>query len=371
MKSFNYFMILVLIFGCTGEKSPVNSLSVLVSKEQAINFGELGLSSTIRYPSAPLDSGLMTYLIYNPFFRRLDSLLLKEDQLVLVEGRELEIEGPSGIPEFNFFTMTAHGPVYLDGNQAYLQQKNGETIKINFSRKLGQDSGLKSVFGGDSKNKSFRFASVGGDFFAVLIKDFQSQELSLVAYDFLASSFSTLPFSFSNEQMKAHRIAFQNGPMTVENAYYPYLSVYDSTLVISYPFFNQISTVSLKNNSQKDFTFESKLFKTVKDLPEKGSDFKDIKTYLDFSNSWNSDVNFGSVLRLNKELYFRVVEEQNSQKVFLELFSKDFEKLGEYDLTAIEPNLGTFHLPLDGKILFSSSKKESEDIFNYHWVSLQ
>lgn len=359
---------LSFMVSCTGEKSPVQQPIVSISEEQILNFGDVGLSATVFYPSAPLDSKFTSYLIFNPFYRRLDTLKFENNKLFLSAGTELPFEGPLGVPEFNFFAVGKNGNIFLSGDQLYFSL-NKEIQKVNFTEKISITGSLISILGGDSKNKSFHFSPANNDSIFVIIRDFETRALTLISYNLFTSSFTTIPFSFAIEQMDDHRIAHEQGPMMVENSFFPFLSVYDSTLVISYPFFNQISTLSLKNQRQQDFIFESKFFKNRKNLPIVNVEPLDLRTFLETSSIWNSDVNFGSLLRLNEKFYFRVVEEQNSEKVYLELFSNEFEKLGEYNLSAIEPNIRTFHLPFNGKILFGSSSKNTEDIFNYFWVT--
>lgn len=361
---------LSFMVSCTGEKSPVNQPNVSISEEQILNFGDVGLSATVYYPSAPIDSKFSSYLIFNPFFRRLDTLKIQNNKLILAAGIELPFEGPFEVPEFNFFAVGNNGNIFLSGNQLYFSL-NQEIQKVNFTEEISSNGSLISILGGDSKNKSFHFSPANNDSLFVIIRDFETRAFTLISYNLLTSSITTIPFSFASEQMNDHRIAHEQGPMMVENSFFPFLSVYDSTLVISYPFFNQISTLSLKSRNQQDFIFESKFFKNKKNLPIKNAEPLDLRTFIETSSIWNSDVNFGSLLRLNEKFYFRVVEEQNSEKVYLELFSNEFEKLGEYNLSAIEPNIGTFHLPFDGKILFGSSRKNTEDIFNFFWVTLK
>jgi hypothetical protein len=361
---------LSFMVSCTGEKSPVHQPNVSISEEQVLNFGDVGLSATVYYSSAPLDSKFSSYLLFNPFFRRLDTLKVQNNELILAAGIELPFEGPFGVPEFNFFAVGNNGNIFLSGNQLYFTL-NKEIQNVNLTEEISSNGSLISILGGDSKNKTFHFSSANNNSLFVIIRDFETRALTLISYNLLTSSFTTIPFSFAIEQMNDHRIAHEQGPMMVENSFFPFLSVYDSTLIISYPFFNEISTLSLKNRNQQDFIFESKFFKNKKNLPIKNAEPLDLRTFLETSSIWNSDVNFGSLLRLNEEFYFRVVEEQNSEKVYLEIFSNEFVKVGEYNLSAIEPNIGTFHLPLNGKILFGSSKKNTEDILNYFWVNLE
>ncbi|MEP4375665.1 MAG: hypothetical protein ABJ333_11490, partial [Algoriphagus sp.] len=41
-------------------------------------------------------------------------------------------------------------------------------------------------------------------------------------------------------------------------------------------------------------------------------------------------------------------------------------KVGEFIMSAIEPNLSLLYLPVEGKILIKSSKDPDEDIFKYY-----
>lgn len=364
-------LILILIFvSCTRENSLVHIPKLTVSEEDSLSFVETGLSAELNYQMAPIDANYSQYLLFNPFIRSLDTLDFEENGLVLKAGSQLPFEGPKSIPDFTFFSSGGCGKVYLAGNKLF-HERGEEVLKLDLSSHLGNMNAYFSIRGGEVKNKMFQFSSFQKCRIYLIIQDFVSNEFLLVEYDFISSTLTKIPFDFANSEMDSHRLVFENGPNRVENLYFPYLSLNDSLLIISYPFFNRISTITLESQIQNDFDFKSNLFKNRKKIPLKSTVLKDLKEYLEVTYDWNSDVRFGPILRLNKTYWFRIVEGEDSKTISLELFSENLKKIAEYDLRAIESNLGSFYFPFKGKIVFGVLNQGNEDFFRFHWVEIE
>lgn len=369
MKRLSLLVLISTIWACTEERSSVQKYQVSFSEEISLDIGEMGMSSQVPFSISPIDRAQQSFLIFNEFYRRLDSVSFSDKNIWILPGRELPVEGPGSIPNFRHFTFVKDRVVFINSNDIYFVEDEN-TVDLNITRELDNGLGeLKSINGADGRNNTFQAASLDADFLAFIFKDVRTGKFSLAKYDF--NDFEEVPFLFDLDQMLNHRISFEKGPMTVSNSYAPYLTVFDSTIIISYPFFNKISKINLNSQKQSDFLYESELFKKQKDLPEKTSGFKDMAEYSEVGSKWNNDVYYGSIFRLDDNLMYRMVfENQMSNKVFLELFDNTFEKVGEFDLTEIEPDLKSFHLTVEGKILIQSSKDPDEDIFKYFLISV-
>lgn len=356
------------IWGCSEEySSSLPKYKIYFSEELSINVGEVGISSQVPFLVSPINLSNQSFLVFNSYFRRLDTVSFNRKDKRIVPGLEIPKEGAGSIPSFSFFTHTEQKNIFFSGNYIYFLE-DGETVKLKID---DNTEILKSINGGSVINGVFQSAPYEGNYFSVIIKDNVTEEFSLIKHG--NNKLEKIPFSFDSEQISKHRISFDfvEGS-TVSNTFSPYLTVSDSTFIIAYPFMNKISLIGLDDLKQVNFLYESKLFKTQKDIPEKKRDFEDIAEFMEISSRWNKDVYYGSVLRLNDRLLYRIVFEsqEESQKKFLELFDKSFEKVGEFDLTAIEPDLKWFHITVEGKILIQSSKDPDEDIFKYYLISV-
>ncbi|SFB55920.1 hypothetical protein [Algoriphagus aquimarinus] len=372
MKNLLFLGIIAFLIGCNDEKSSsLPNSQISFSEELSLDFGEVGMSSEIPFSISPLDQKNESFLVFNTFYRRLDTVSFSSKKMRLVPGVEVPKEGPGSIPGFATFSYTEQGILFFTANEFYYF-KDGETIKIRMSEVFSDGSkSLKSIYGYDVTNGIFKSASFKGDFISMIVKDSETEKYTLMKYDF--ETFEEIPFSFDSEQISKHRISFDFAKgSTVSNSFSPYLTVADSVLIVSYPFMNKISKIGLDDLKQVDFLYESMLFKTQKDLPEQKNDFKDLSEFMEINSRWSKDVNYGSVYRLNNGLLYRIVFEaqDESPKKFLELFDNSLKKIIEFDLTAIQSKLKPFYITVEGKILIQSSKDPDEDVFKYYLISV-
>ncbi|PZX47097.1 hypothetical protein [Algoriphagus chordae] len=372
MKRLSLLALIASIWGCTEERfSSVLKYQISISEEVALDFSEVGMSSEVPFSISPLDNNNESFLVFNNFFRRLDTVFFSLENNRIVSGLEVSKEGPGGIPSFDIFSYNKYiGVIYMNGN-SFFYNKDDYTVKLNMTNELDNgSSSIKSIYGADRRNGTFQISSDLGSYFSIIIHDNDTNVHSLMSYDFDSKNFHDLPFSFDDDQMMKQDIQFKNGSVTIRNTYAPYLTVFDSLLIISYPFFNKISVLNLEDNKQSDYLFESELFKTQKDLPVK-TDNSDYEKFSEEFTKWNNDVHYASISRLNDKLIYRMVfENLGSSKVYLELFNNSFDKVGEFDLTALQPDLKWFHITVEGKILIQSSKDPDEDIFKYYLISV-
>lgn len=370
MKRLIYFGVFVIFYGCAGEKSsPGPSYQISFGEELSLDFGEVGMSSEVPFSISSLDRDNSSFLVFNTFYRRLDTVFFSPGKGRIAPGLEIPKEGPGSIPGFSYFTHTDQRNLFYTLNEIYYL-KDGMTIKLKATEVLDDGSGSIKAIVGHGGNREFQSSPLEGDFLVVIIVDHQTQELSLMKYDF--ENFEKIPFSFDSDQISKHRISFDMGGATVHNAYYPHLAVFDSLLVISYPFMNKISTVRLDGLKQSDFLYESQLVKSQKDTPKESSQIKSLEESIEASSNWRKDVNFGAIQRLNSRMMYRMVGagEKKNPKLVLELFNNSFEKVGEFNLKAIQTDLKWFHITVEGKILIQSWKDPDEDIFKYYLVSV-
>lgn len=367
LKRFAFYGSLSFLWACTGEKSSsVPNYQISFSEELSLDFGEVGMSSEVPFDISPLDKNNSSFLVFNTFYRRLDTVSFSPEKKRIVPGLEVPKEGPGSIPGFSSFIHINQENVYLTGNSIFYL-KDGETVKYNLEN---EDGKLNAIRGTNPKNKVAYLSSLETKFLYVIIQDHSFVDLSLYRFDFELRTFEEVPFNFTN--MEDHIISYKRGPATATNGYFPFITLSDFTLILSYPFKNQISKIDLRTLKQFDYSYTSNYFKSEKDIPEIKSSFDDISEFIEASYKWDEDMYFGTVYKLNSDLMYRVVNDfgKSPNLVFLELFDNSFKKVGEFNLTAFEPDLKGLHITVEGKILIQSSKEPDEDIFKYYLLSV-
>jgi hypothetical protein len=358
-----------LVLGCTEEEtSSVPIYQISFSEEMSLDIGEIGISSQVPFSLSPLDLDNSSFLVFNTYYRRLDTISFTPEKKRIAPGLEIPKEGPGSIPNFYYFTHTKERNIFINGNSIFYV-KDGEAKNIKIRDENGK---LNSILGANGNTRIFDFASANGDYLSLIIKNNSSNDFALNTFNFNTESFEEIPFQFDLDEIEKHMMTFEQGAATVTNAIYPYLTVMDATLVVSYPFFNKISVISLTDRQQFDILPESSMFKSHRDVPQKTNGFENMAEFSEVGSEWNNGIYFGSIFRLNDNLIFRFVSDYNSTVYkYLELFDNSFNKVGEFIVSAIEPNLSPLYLPVEGKILIKSSKDPDEDIFRYYLITVE
>lgn len=371
MKYLLFLGVIAVLIGCSQEESSsVPTYQISFSEELSLDFGDVGMSSEVPFSISPLDEKNESFLVFNTFYRRLDTVSFSPDKKRIIPGLEVPKEGPGSIPGFATFSYTEQGILFFTANEFYYFE-NGETVKMKMTQVLDDGSGSMKAIAEAGVPGVFQPAPLKGDYLCLIIKDSKTEKFTLMKYDF--ESFTEIPFSFDSEQLARNKISFNyaNGAM-LSNAYYPYLTFSDSVLIVSYPFMNKISTVRLEDLRQNDFFPKSQLVKSQRDKPIESSEIKSFEEYYEASSNWHNDVKFGSIQRLNSQLLYRLVGggKEESAKLVLELFNNEFDKVGEFNLKDIHTDLKWFNITVEGKILIQSSKDPDEDLFKYYLISV-
>ncbi|GAB2612305.1 hypothetical protein [Belliella aquatica] len=93
-------------------------------------------------------------------------------------------------------------------------------------------------------------------------------------------------------------------------------------------------------------------------------------------SEWDGDVSFGNFEKLpNGKGFCRIVKSpnrglQNSDQINLEVFDSFLEKVGEVNLTELEPDLSTFYFSVENKLFFKAKNQENENYLNYYFVEI-
>ncbi|SIS53086.1 hypothetical protein SAMN05421761_101264 [Belliella pelovolcani] len=132
-------------------------------------------------------------------------------------------------------------------------------------------------------------------------------------------------------------------------------------------------------NTQKSFVYESQTAnypnrKMIKPVFPLGAT---IRQAWELSNEREGEVAFGELQQWEScGCFYRTVKgPMKSEKlqdfdVYLEMFDENLEKTDEVNLSAINPNVSNFTIPLTGKLLIKAKSQSSEDLMDYYFLEV-
>jgi len=363
---------LVFLLGCSEEKSSEQLLKFEISAKYSVNLSHVGLSSMRAFHIALVETEPNLFLIFNPFSRTIDSLLIDGEHTKVTQGIEIPFEGPNGVESFNYFIPFRNHFIFLDHNSVYLPD-SGDLRRVDFSRfPLLRNENLEDITRGNSLADGFDFLDYKNSKIYLIFESFTNNQKQLVSYDISKNEVELINLDLIKE-MEKHIITYNDAGIKVENPYHPFLKVEDNFLIISYPFSNKFHLYHLLEKEQINLEPKSKLFKNEKSLPDKNWDNSSFINYMEISNAWQDDIKFGSFFKLGSSLYYRIInggkEDENSNN-FIEVFDLDFNKLGETDLSKIHSDLGDNFLPIGSKIFVKAKTQSDEDILDFYLISI-
>jgi hypothetical protein len=372
MKRTIIYLALIFLLGCSEEKSSEQPLKFKISEKYSVDLSAVGLSSMREFPVAPLENEPNILLIFNTFSRTIDSLLIDEQYAKVTGGIDIPLEGPDGIESFNYFIPYKNKFVFLDHNSVYLPD-SGDLRRVSFAKfPMLENKNLGFISRGNSIAEGFDFFNYKNSTIYLFLESFINNQKQLISYELANNELNLIDFELI-EEMESHVIIYNEGGIKLQNPYMPILKVEDDFLIISYPFSNKFHLYSLLGKKQRNFELKSKLFKNEKSTPDNNLDYSSLNNYMEISNVWQDDVRFGAFFKLGSSLYYRIIRgsiENNNYKTFIEVFDLNFNKVGETDLSKIQPDLGTNFIPLGSKIFVKAKTQENEDVLDYYLISI-
>ena len=364
------YSFLVLFIACSEVKTSEQVLEVTVSAKNEIQIGVTGNSSQFDFVSATLNDS--SFLILNKFLRSIDTVKVSGVSGEISVGNPIPFEGPNGIEIINYFQVHNGKLVFMDNNTLYMPEVNEvHRFRINEFITPGP-KGLLAISSMNSQNKvvsALDDQSETGYFFLL---DIKSRKLALAALDLVNNTINPFDFKLS-EKLEGHIILNQMNGAMITNPYYPNLFLTDDKLIISYPFINQIQMYSIKTGETVSYSPKTNLYKVEKDLPQSILTEISFKEYSKISGDWQDDVLFGPIMKWGNSNYFRFVRgelEIEEGTIYLEVFDQNFEKLGEMNLSSIEPNLSMYYMPIGNRVFVKSKLQPNEDILNYYLIEV-
>ncbi|MEB2778550.1 DUF4221 family protein [Algoriphagus sp. D3-2-R+10] len=301
---------------------------------------------------------------------------MSSDSAWIKDGDILDTEGPYGVGNvFSFFTTKDH-IVFMNSQQFFNQHRQTREVSMKFMHEYG-------IFGEEEftaisvplfKNVSHEFNGIdinSGVGYFVYDND---KKIRVVGYDSKLDSMYFLPVSLDSINYFLLRFKVRANNLIMGGNDEPQLSVVGNRLLVSYPSFSDILVYNLESENYQVFTSTSNSFPSKKTLPQNYADEVDSFELLDeLEKSWRGQVRYGPMIFL-KDLnkFVRLVKGEGGKdsNYFLEVFDVDFQKIEEFNLTGLNPDLSPNYLNTKYGLMFRAKDQPGEDVMYYYYVNL-
>lgn len=158
----------------------------------------------------------------------------------------------------------------------------------------------------------------------------------------------------------------------------PAIRLIGKRLYITFPSFSDIISFELEGETQQVFSHESSNFRSSRDLPQNSQEKLEIKNALELLNGWQDQVSFGPLGYFqDTELFFRFLkgekprESNNSEQLFLEIFSDDLQKIDEKNISKINPDLSRQYLQTNHGLMVKALDQPRENVMYYYYLKIR
>ena len=145
--------------------------------------------------------------------------------------------------------------------------------------------------------------------------------------------------------------------------------------IVSYPSFSDFLVYDLSSNQQKTFTSISNSIPSQRELPQNYSDeVGSMELQSELGKLWAEQARYGYINYLKSEdKYVRLVKGEGGRDAsyFLEISNKDFQKIEEFNLKEINPDLSPNYLNTKYGLMFRAKDQPDEDVMRYYNVNLK
>lgn len=379
LKIFWFLVFGLVLISCQPESSFSRKIIIDVGNKRTVNIGQVGLSSSLPFPKSTnlWDSGEI--LFFNQYSKNIDSFIFENDEMKLHQGIFFGQEGPEAIGDFNFFLKSSIGFVFVGGRGIVIKNPHsGEIKKANFSSEIfgeksdiflpGSVSFLLDHFfkGYDAKQEVLYF----------FVQNIVSGEVALCKFNLLTQEMKRLPDVLDVDLVRKNENIYRNQGYIQKNNL-PYVFFEDEKLILSYSYSNDIVIVDPES---MDFTtkhFESELFPKEKSNRQKLRNDMDFFEATGVMDEWDFDVTYGNLEKLpNNKGFCRLIrgatlgDDKKNPEIFIEVFDNELNKIGETNLTEIQPDLSTFFFAVGQRLFFKAKEQPNENYLNYYFVEV-
>tara|TARA_R110002012_G_scaffold321684_2_gene550751 strand:+ start:19993 stop:21141 length:1149 start_codon:yes stop_codon:yes gene_type:complete len=369
-----FFVVVVGLLSCSEKEENGKDIFLNISERKKFHIGESGITAEPQF-FVSLDSSQSKGVIYNKFAHSLDSIFLSPDSVSVKKGDIMERQGPSGVGfVMSFFTTDDH-IVYMNQQQFYNQNRMTGEVSMKFMHEYGIFGDTEylgvSVPTPSFANELYGVDKVSGVGYFIFDDD---NQIRVAGYKPSLDSMFFLPVVLDSEKYFDLKYQVKTKNVIMGGNDQPQLNVVGDKMVISYPSFSGFLVYDLNSQAQKTFTAISNSFPSQRELPQNYSEeIVSGELQWELGKIWGEGVRYGYINYLKSEdKYLRLVKGEGGRDApyFLEVFDNDFQKIKEFNLTAINPDLSPNYLNTKYGLMFRAKDQPDEDVMYYYYVNL-
>ncbi|MEP0711267.1 hypothetical protein [Algoriphagus sp.] len=387
-RGLNHFLISIVsicaLTSCSEEKTEHDALfKVEISKVRQLELGFKGLSSDPLFPPYMLAEDKKSVLLLNSQAKTIDTLFFNGEEAILKSGNIMETEGPFAFPRARSFFQTKSGTHFIQprGLISWFSADSSYERTIKFDKleafqpyPLISFSGLYDVYWG----LDFHGYDPARDEMYLMSKDLQSGKIIFFKYAILTQELTELPAIYDSDLLKKHQLQASGDGLILMKNNLPYINVLGDSILMSYVFSNEIIVYNTQTKASSTLDYTTYNFPSEKiDHPDPiGSNSR--KEAEKTSYLWDYDVSYSIMDTLpTGDGYFRMVKgpqekgQQQGYEMFIEVFDINLIKLGEINLSEIQPDVGKLFFLFKDGIFIKGKSQETEDVLNYYVLKIE
>lgn len=381
MSHFNirYFLssislLLIAFWSCSKPKEILPKVSLKVSELQRFEIGRLGMSGVIPFIFMPDQENKNNLLVYNEYFRRIDSVFFYPDTVLIQEGLEVPFEGPNGVSDFisyfpfnGYMTYVSSYGIGIDSEKGFdfVGLGSFEFIENDNMTQIVRSIGFNQTFTG------FR----GGNEIYFITKNFIDEKFAVNQFDLSSRELKIMNFPLKEELLKVQDAVFQYKNSEIRAFNFPFILATENELVVSYPFTNTIQVLNLETEDFEEDSPFAQRFPQIKKAPISIPSNSSREQGKDMINIWSNDVSFGPILPYQEKYFYRIVRgptSGSSRDFFIEVFDLNFKKVLEQEILELKDVPKITYFSTGDDIILNPIKylEDDEDYFTFYRANI-
>lgn len=369
----------LILISCSEKETFEQDIFLEVSERKEFKVGYDGLYHNTFTP-VTLDSLGEKGLIYNYLNHSLDSIFISADSAWSKTGEPMESEGPFGVGRMNSFFVWQDTIIIFTNSELFFKSiKTGEVRKkLLISYPFFKDQKFDNI--GSSEIYENRFLSFDAkeDKAYFMISNPIEKSFFAVLMDLKEGKFEKVPVYLDSVSLKAMSFStsIANGKISAPDD--PVMRLIGNRLYITYPAFSDMINYELDEKTQSGFSYESSSFPSRRSLPQNSQEKLEIKLALELLGKWQDQVSFGPLGYFqDSDLFFRFVKGEkqttsnNFEQLFLEIFSKDLQKIDEKNISQLYPDLSRQYLQTKHGLMVKAKDQPKENVMYYYNLNIR
>ncbi|GMQ27200.1 hypothetical protein Aoki45_38830 [Algoriphagus sp. oki45] len=377
--SINSLLGVILFWSCSDEKTDSGQdIFFEFSERKEVFLGFSGLSSD--YLQSLSWRNRSSGLIYNYVNHSFDSLFFENDSLIIKHGVQMEFDGHGSVPRFYSFFSMSDSILIFSGKELIIKSSlSSQTQKVHLKEFSIFD--LENPFQNIAYSPFFslecNYQDANSNRAYFFIQDSRNKIFDLVWYDISENEFQKVPLEIENEEINQMILEVDLGKTKMAPNLSPELFVHQDKVIITYPFKSEFLVYDIWKNdiqriSPKTFGFPERI-----EAPIEIKNEVSFNEALELIKNENMKGRFGSFSFLEEEeIFFRMIKGRSQGEVknfdlYLEVFNQEFEKIGEQNLSDLNPDLDNRYFLVNDKIAFVAKDQPDEDVMYFYYLNIR